>query len=69
MQKGDRTLGMPLSILVPGTGTHTGTISKRPLLGAFLSLGDWLQFPESTRYTVRSDSLSMKSYGKRQAGS
>jgi len=22
---GNRTLGMPLSILVPGTGTHTGT--------------------------------------------
>jgi len=29
---------MPLGILVPGTGTHTGTgtISRRPLLGAFL---------------------------------
>ena len=32
-----RTIGMPLSILVPGTGTHTGTgtISKEPLLRAF----------------------------------
>ena len=31
---------MPLSILVPGTGTHTGTgtMSTRPLLGTLLSI-------------------------------
>jgi len=38
MHRGNRTLGMPMSISVPGTGTHTGTISRQPLLAAFLIL-------------------------------
>ena len=38
VHRGKKTAGMPLSTLVPGTGTHTGTgtIFRRPLLWAVL---------------------------------